>query len=71
MVFALKRFRLNLLSTESFKLITDHQALFGAFRKHEIHGLQVRCLYHLVEYDFDIAYMPAYKNSATDFLWLY
>lgn len=48
-VFVLKRFRLYLLSTEPFKLITDDQALREAFRKHDIHGRLARWLDFLAE----------------------
>ena len=37
-IFALKKFRVYLLSTQKFKLITDHQALQYAFKKKEFHG---------------------------------
>ena len=41
-IFALKKFRVYLLSTQRFVLITDHQALQYAFKKKDIHGRLAR-----------------------------
>lgn len=67
-IFALKKFRMYLLSTEPFKLITDHQALREAFRKEDIHGRLARWLDFLAEYEVEIAYRPGDRNKAADFL---
>lgn len=53
-VFGLRKFRLYLLSTEPFLLLTDQQALKTAFRKKDIHGRLARWLDFLAEYDFTI-----------------
>ena len=68
LIFALKKFRVYLLSTQRFTLITDHQALQYAFKKKDIHGRLARWMEFLAEYEFEVKYRPGGKNSATDFL---
>lgn len=67
-IFALKKFRVYLLSTQKFTLITDHQALQYAFKKKYIHGRLARWLDFLAEYEFEIRYRAGGKNGAADFL---
>ena len=43
-IFALKKFRVYLLSSIPLKLVTDHQALSYAFRQNDIHGRLARWL---------------------------
>ena len=50
LLFALKRFRVYLLTTQRFTLITDHQALPYAFKKKDIHGRLARWISFLAEY---------------------
>ena len=67
-IFALKKFRVYLLSSDSFTLVMDHQALQYAFKKKDIHGRLARWLDFLAEYDFKVTYRPGVRNGATDFL---
>ena len=67
-IFALKRFRVYLLSSTPLKLITDHQALSYAFRKKDIHGRLARWLDFLAEYNFTVEYRRGSENSAADYL---
>ena len=67
-IFALKTFRVYLLSTQRFTLITDHQALQYAVKKKDIHGRLKRWIDFLAEYEFEIKYRPGGKNGAADFL---
>ena len=67
-IFALKRFRVYLLSTQKFKFIAEHQALQYAFKKKDIHSRLARWFDFLAEYEFEILYSPGSKNCATDFL---
>lgn len=48
-IFALRKFRLYLLSTEQFTLMTDQQALQSAFARKDIHGRLTRWLDFLVK----------------------
>ena len=66
--FALKKFRVYLLSTVPFKIITDHQALRNAFQKKDSHGRLARWLEFLAEYDFSIEYRPGKNNGSADYL---
>ena len=67
-IFALKTFRVYLLSSTPLKLITDHQALSYAFRKKDIHGRLARRLDFLAEYNFTVEYRRGSANSAADYL---
>ena len=67
-VFALKKFRVYLLSDIPFTVITDHRALQYAFQKQDIHGRLARWLDFLAEYDYKIQYRPGKVNAAADFL---
>ena len=68
MIFALRKFRVYLLSTQSFTLITDHQALQYAFKKNDIRGRLEKWTEFLAEYEFEITYRLGGKNGAADFL---
>ena len=67
-IFALKKFRVYLLSSIPFKIVTDHQALRYSFQKKDIHGRLARWLDFLAEYDFLIEYRPGKNNGSADFL---
>ena len=67
-ILALKKFRVYLLSTQKFILVTDHQALQYAFRKKDIHGRLARWMDFLAEYEFKVQYRPGNKNKAADAL---
>lgn len=67
-IFALRKFRIYLLSSQPFELITDHQALRYAFMKKDVHGRLARWLDFLAEYDFHVVYRPGTANGAADFL---
>ena len=55
-IFALKKYRVYLLSSLPFKLITDHMALRWAFQKKDIHGRLARWLDFIAEYQFEVVY---------------
>ena len=67
-MFALKKFRVHLLSAEPFTLVTDHQALQYAFKRKNVHGRLARWLDTLAEYEFTIQYRPGILNGAADYL---
>lgn len=67
-IFALRHFRVYLLSTEPFTLISDHQSLKDTFKKKDIHGRLARWLDFLAEYEFEIQYRPGKDNIPPDFL---
>lgn len=67
-VFALKKFRIYLRSSKSFVVITDQQALRGAFARRDIHGRLARWLDFLADYEFEIRYRSEISNKAADFL---
>lgn len=70
-IFAVKKFRVYLLSTQRFMLITDRQSLQYGFKKKEMHGRLARWMDFLAEYDFEVKYRAGGKYGATDFLsWL-
>ena len=66
-IFALKKFRVYLLSTQRLTLITDHQALQYGFNKKYIHGRLAKIDF-LAEYEFGIKYRPGGKKGTADFL---
>ena len=66
-IFALKKFRVYLLSTTPFKVVTDHQALRFALQKKDMHGRLARWLDLMAEYESTIEYRPGNKNSFADY----
>ncbi|CDF36681.1 unnamed protein product [Chondrus crispus] len=67
-IFALKKFRVYILSTQKCMLGTDHQALRYAFQKKDIHGRLATWMEFLAEYEFKVQYRPGNKNKAVDAL---
>ena len=67
-IFALKKFRVYLLSSIPFTIITDHQALRYTFQKNDVHGRLARWLDFLAEYDFKVEYRAGKQNASADFL---
>ena len=67
-IFALKKFRVYLLSSIPFTLITDHQALRYAFQKKDVHGRLARWMDFLAEYQFEVVYRAGHSNGAADYL---
>lgn len=64
-VFALRKFRVYLLSNHPFELITDHRLLEDAFEKKDLHRRLARWLDSLAEYDYVSCYRPGkMKGSA-------
>lgn len=53
-IFTLKKFRIYLLSSNQFKLSTDHQELRHEIQRRDIHGSLVRFLESLPEYNFKV-----------------
>lgn len=69
-IFALEKFRISLLSSQPFEIVTDHQALQSAFKKKNICCRLVRWLYFLLEHKFKIDYnSDASKQVADVFPW--
>ena len=66
--FAIKKFRVHLLSAEHFTIVTGHQALQYAFKKKDVHGRLARWLDTLAEHEFAIQYHPGILNGAADYL---
>lgn len=67
-IFAIRKFRVYLLSDIPFDLVTDHQSLRYAFEKKDVHSRLARWLDFLAEYDYNMKYKPGSTNSAADFL---
>lgn len=67
-VFALRKFRVYLLSSEPFVMLKDQQAPRAAFAGKDIHGRLARWLDFFAEYDFEIRCRNGKKNQAADFL---
>lgn len=67
-IFALKKFRVYILSSEPFEQVTDHQALQYAFRKKDVHGRLARWIDFLEDYELKIMYKSGADNRAEDFL---
>lgn len=67
-VFALKKFRMYLLSSIPFVINTDQKALKSAFAKQDIHGRLARWLDFLAEYEFELEHCRGVVNWGPDFL---
>ncbi len=66
-VFALKKFH-HYLTSNRFKLYTDHQALKYVFNMKDPHGRIARWFTLLAEYDFEICYeREAVKSAQTSY----
>lgn len=68
MTFASKTFRVHLLLSQMFVVVTGHMYLRYSFQRKDIHGRLVNWLEFLSEYDLEISYRPGKENSAADFL---
>ena len=66
-VFALKTFR-HYLTSNRFKLYTDHQALKYVSNMKDPHGRIARWFTFLAEYDFEICYQAGRNNVCADSL---
>lgn len=67
-IFGINMFRLYLLSSHSFSLKKNHQALNYALQKKDVNCSLHRWLDFQAEYEFTIEYNPGSLNSAADFL---
>lgn len=67
-IFALKKYRVYLLSSFPFTFITDHDSLRYAFSKRDIHGRPARWMDFLAEYDFKVIHRKGKANVVPDFL---
>lgn len=67
-IFALRKFRVYLLSSDPFTVYSDQQALKAAFSRIDIHGRLARWLDFLAEYDFEVRFWKGSSNPAADFL---
>jgi len=67
-IFGLRQYRVYLLSTEPFTLITDHKALKNTFKKKDVHGRLARWLDFLAEYEYVVQHRPGKDNIPPDFL---
>lgn len=56
------------LSMEPLKLVSDHQALFYAFKKNETHVLLKRWIELLKNYRLKVDYRPGESNKRTDYI---
>lgn len=66
MIFALRKFHIYLLSTQTFLLRTAHKEMSYEFQKKEIHGHLDRCLEILAEYDLKVQYKTGRFNKLAD-----
>lgn len=51
-IFSLKKFHIYILSSQPFKIVTDHKALNCTFKKKPKHGVLAHSVDILTEYDF-------------------
>ena len=66
-IFALKKFR-HYLTSNRFKLYTDHQVLKYVFNMKDPHRRIARWFTLLAEYDFEISYRARRDNACAYFL---
>ena len=67
-IFALRKFRIFLLSGHRFDLVTDHKALRYGLEKKDVHGKIARWLDFIAEYDFKMIFRRGTENKAADYL---
>lgn len=67
-VSVLRQFRVYLLCSTSFKLITDRQALIYAFQNKYFPGRLAPCLDFLSEYNFNVEYRRRAANGIVNYL---
>lgn len=67
-VFALRQFRVYLLSAHQFTLIFDHRSLKDTFKKKFMYERLTRCLNFLAEYEFTIQFRSGKENIPLDYL---
>lgn len=56
-IFALRKFRLYILSDQKFKVVTRHKSLQYAFKKRDVHGRISRWMDFLVEYEINFMHI--------------
>lgn len=67
-IFAFKKFRIYLSSSNPFKSATDHKGLSYNFKKKDVHDPLERWMDFIAEFDFEIIYRPGKDNVAADFI---
>lgn len=67
-IFCLSKFRLYVLSSIPFILITDHQTFLYVFSKKDFYGLIARWLDFLAVYDFNLDYRAKFWRSVNKFM---
>lgn len=67
-IFSFKKFLVCALSSNSFNLVTDHQAPLYAFKKKDIHGRRACWLEFVAEYELIVEYPAGSSNYAADYL---
>lgn len=67
-ILALNKFRVYLMSSKPFVVVTEHMALKYAFQKKYIHGRLARWLDFLAESKFEVSYRPGKQNATAYFL---
>lgn len=67
-VFALKKFRIYLLSDKPFVVEKNYQSLQTAFKKKDIHGKLASWMDLMTEVDLQIKYRSKKPNGADDYL---
>lgn len=67
-MLASKIFRVYIVSSILFTVVTDHQAFRYTFQKKNVHGRLARWLNFLAEYGFKIEHRPGKRNAPVDYL---
>lgn len=64
-VFALQPFRVYLLSTTPFILVSDHKSIKDTSKKRYLHGKLMTWLEFIAECEFSVKYRPGKENIPT------
>lgn len=67
-IFVVKMFRVYLLTSQPFQLVTDHKLLQYLFKEKHIHGRILFYMELLTEYEFKIVYCSGANNSPAYYL---
>lgn len=65
-VFVIRYFRVYMLSTEPFTLISDHKSLKDGLKKKDLHRQLAKWLGFFSEYKFTVHYKPGKGNVADE-----
>lgn len=67
-IYALRKFRVYLLSTKPCRSVTDYQALYYALKNKDINGRMARLIEFIAEYEYEVQYRPSANSEAAYYL---